>query len=60
MTALFSLGHVVATPGALAALEKANQSQAYFLARHATGDWGELEANDSAENEYTWRMDFSC
>jgi hypothetical protein len=53
MTALFSLGHVVATPGALAALERANQSPAYFLARHATGDWGELDASDIAENEYS-------
>jgi Ni,Fe-hydrogenase maturation factor len=24
-----------------------------FLARHATGDWGELEPTDAAENEYS-------
>ena len=53
MTALFSLGHAVATPGALAALERANQSPAFFLARHATGDWGELDSSDIAENEYS-------
>jgi hypothetical protein len=39
---LFTLGHVVATPGALAALEKAGQQPGDFLARHADGDWGEV------------------
>jgi len=52
MIALFSLGHIVATPGALAALARANQSPAFFLARHARGDWGELDSSDIAENEY--------
>jgi hypothetical protein len=36
----FSLGRIVATPGALRALEHANQSAAIFLARHVAGDWG--------------------
>jgi len=58
MTALFSLGHVVATPGALPALERANQSPSYFLARHARGDWGELDASDIAENEYSMANGF--
>ena len=35
---LFTLGQVVATPGALAALEKTGQSPAEFLARHVQGD----------------------
>jgi len=35
---LFALGQVVATPGALAALEKAGQQPGDFLARHASGD----------------------
>jgi hypothetical protein len=52
MIGLFPLGQVVATPDALAALERANQCPAFFLARHATGDWGELNASDIAENEY--------
>jgi hypothetical protein len=53
MCPLFPLGQIVATPGALAALERANQSPAVFLARHAGGDWGELEPTDVAENEYS-------
>jgi hypothetical protein len=36
----FALGRVVATPGALRALEKAEQLPAEFLDRHVNGDWG--------------------
>jgi hypothetical protein len=53
MAALFPLGQIVATPGALVALERANQCPAYFLARHAGGDWGELDPSDIPENEYS-------
>jgi hypothetical protein len=53
MIALFPLGRIVATPGALAALEQANQSAALFLTRHAAGNWGELDRADIAENEYS-------
>ena len=53
MFPLFPLGQIVVTPGALAALERANQSPAFFLARHAGGDWGELDPTDIAENEYS-------
>jgi hypothetical protein len=53
MSALFPLGQIVATPGALAALERAKQPPTYFLARHAIGDWGALEPTDVAENEYS-------
>lgn len=49
--ALFELGQVVATPGALEALEAAEQSAAIFLHRHLTGDWSELPAEDQAENQ---------
>ncbi len=52
MFTLFPLGQIAATPGALAALERAKQSPACFLARHAIGDWGELEPTDVTENEY--------
>ena len=37
----FSLGRVVATPAALAALEKVGQAPIEYIARHAKGDWGE-------------------
>ena len=50
MFPLFPLGLIVATPGALAALERAKQPPTCFLARHAIGDWGELEPTDVAEN----------
>ena len=36
---LFALGQIVATPGALVALEVSHQSPAEFLRRHARGDW---------------------
>ena len=42
----FSLGRLLATPGAMEALEKAGQSATEFLHRHATGDWGEVGEED--------------
>jgi hypothetical protein len=53
MVALFPFGQIVATPGALAALERANQSPAVFLSRHAEGDWGEITPTDIAENAFS-------
>src|SRR5260370_14467534 len=53
MFPLFPLGLIVATPGALAALERAKQPPTCFLARHAIGDWGELEPIDMAENKHS-------
>jgi hypothetical protein len=58
MQALFPLGQIVATPGALDALSRANQTPDEFLSRHATGDWGELDANDVAENLYSLKHGF--
>lgn len=50
--ALFELGQVVATPGALEALEQpGGTNPAALLARHVTGDWGELDAEDRAAND---------
>jgi hypothetical protein len=53
MFPLFPLGQIVATPGALAVLERAKQPPARFLSRHAIGDWGKLDPSDVAENEYS-------
>jgi hypothetical protein len=47
---LFGVGQLVATPGALAALQKTGQSPVEFLTRHVTGDWGELPVEDRTEN----------
>jgi hypothetical protein len=44
---------VVATPGALSALEKAEQLPAEFLDRHVNGDWGEVPDADKQENEFS-------
>ena len=55
---LFPLGQIVATPGALEALEASHQSPAGFLARHARGDWGELSPEDIAENEFSLKNGF--
>jgi|SRR6516162_1131707 hypothetical protein len=55
---LFPLGEIVATPEALEALEASHQSPAEFLARHARGDWGELSADDIAENEFSLKNGF--
>lgn len=52
---LFSLGTVVATPGALAALAQAGQSPHELLQRHVTGDWGDLDADDKDANERALR-----
>jgi hypothetical protein len=49
----FPLGQVVATPGALRALEKAEQAPQEFLDRHANGDWGEVPDEDKQENEFS-------
>ena len=49
---LFSLGHIVATPGALDALQQAGHTAQEFLARHSAGDWGELSAEDRKENTF--------
>ena len=55
---LFVLGQVVATPGALAALEEAGQTPAEFLDRHRIGDWGELGEEDKQENELSVQKGF--
>ena len=47
----FSLGQVVATPGALEALEEAGQSPDDFLSRHIRGEWGEVSQDDKQAND---------
>ena len=47
----FPVGQIVATPGALDALEDAKQSLSEFLTRHCARDWGELDAEDSKTND---------
>ena len=47
----FKLGQVVATPGALAALEASGESLLDYLQRHLSGDWGIVDDADRRENE---------
>lgn len=47
----FSLGQIVATPGALQALENAHQTPRELIARHVSGDWGDLDMEDYIENQ---------
>jgi hypothetical protein len=49
----FPLGRVTATPGALRALEKAEQLPAEFLDRHVNGDWGDVPEEDKQENAFS-------
>jgi len=44
----FELGRVVATPGALEVL--APEEPLVLLRRHASGDWGEVDAHDRRAN----------
>lgn len=47
----FPLGDIVATPAALKAIEEAGQDPAFFLDKHAGGDWGEVDDGDKRANE---------
>ncbi|WP_417384188.1 hypothetical protein [Gimesia sp.] len=49
-SAKFSLGQVVATAGALEAIENASQTPTEFLVQHAAGHWGELCVEDQEAN----------
>lgn len=54
----FELGRVVATPGALRAMEEAGITPASLLTRHINGDWGDLDEHDRKENELSLREGF--
>lgn len=60
MSALFTLGAVVATSGALEVLEEAGIDPSELLRRHAAGDWGVVPPEDRRENERSvkngWRV----
>jgi len=51
--AKFPFGEVVATQGAAAALQQAGDHPFLYLQRHAHGDWGDLDADDVTENEFS-------
>ena len=49
--AKFHPGQIVATPGALEALQNAGQTPHEFLVRHLSGDWGDLDDEDRSLND---------
>ena len=51
----FALGRLLATPGVVAQLSQGDVRQA--LSRHARGDWGDVCAEDRAENERSLQHD---
>jgi hypothetical protein len=55
MTAPLPLGRVVATPAALKLLVETGGHPFELLARHATGDWGELCSFDRRQNQIALR-----
>lgn len=57
VAALFPLGRLVATPGALALLRRraGEDLLAALLERHRSGDWGDVSPEDARENEVSVR-----
>lgn len=51
----FPLGQIVATPGALEALEQSGQTADFFLNKHAQCDWGTVDAEDWHLNDLAVR-----
>jgi hypothetical protein len=54
----FPLGRLVATPGALEALDESMESFWPYVTRHGNGDWGEISQEDRAENELSLKEGF--
>jgi hypothetical protein len=55
--ALFKLGQVVATPTSLAHCEEHGTDALQLIGRHASGDWGDLCADDVAANVHAIQQD---
>jgi len=50
-TALFPIGKLIATPGALSLLERHRINPLSLLGRHLQGDWGSVPDEDRAAND---------
>lgn len=53
---LFSLGHVMATPGAMALLQGDTDLAGLLITRHLLGDWGNVDSEDWATNNQAIKM----
>jgi len=49
----FRSGRLIATPGAIQALATAGLSGRSYLSRHLAADWGEVNAEDKAANDWS-------
>jgi len=59
MAALFPLGRLVATHGALVLIRSAGEDLLpMLLERHQLGDWGDVLPEDARENEFSVRHGF--
>jgi len=54
----FPLGQLVATRGALAAMNEGAGSFWPYITRHSEGDWGDVCQEDKAENELSLKHGF--
>ena len=58
--ALFPLGQIAATTGALEALDRTAVNAMDLIRRHQSGDWGNVPPGDAAENQRSvengWRV----
>lgn len=50
---LFSLGQIVATPGALDLLDRTGRNGMDLVQRHQHGDWGSVPPDDAEANTYS-------
>lgn len=55
---LFSLGQIVATPALLRHFEQHQIDARHYLKRHVTGDFGDLDEEDKAENHLSIERGF--
>ena len=54
---LFKHGQIVATPGALVLAEN-GVNLLMYVERHLRGDWGDLDDEDKAENDFSVKNGF--
>jgi hypothetical protein len=52
----FGLGRLVATPGALAAMDAVGEAPLPFVSRHLRGDWGDVDPDDKRANDRATRV----
>lgn len=57
-TPLFELGQLVATRGAADLMLEREIAPGSLLARHVTGDWGDMDASDKHANETALKQGF--